>query len=253
MSSAGSPSHPGHKRDTAEKSRHWRTSLRPGPPPWWTPAAVEAAQEQLLPAEYRRLVSCEWAEGEDSLTTPKDLRACVGNYRVLEPVPRRQYVLGLDVGIRRDATCLSVGHLETGPAGRKVVIDAVTTWSGSRTNPVSPVDVQQAVVATSRRYGRAKLVFDFHQAAMLTEQLRSAAGCGAEYVFSVSGINRLARALHGAIRDRGITLPDDDDLLAELESVKLVETGAGFRRSESTTPAPATTTGPSASRWWWPP
>lgn len=48
-----------------------------------------------------------------------------------------------------------------------------------------------------------------------------------EYPFTVAGVNRLARVLHGALRDRSIGLPDDPELLEELRQVRIVATGPG--------------------------
>ena len=156
MSSAGSPSHPAHKWwQTAEASEHWVTSLQTGPSPWWSSADTAAAVEQLTPAEVRRYILCEWAEAEDALAATEDVVACTGTYLVREPQRGVTYVAALDVGTRRDATVLAVGHLEAGPVGRRVVIDRVQRWTGTRLNPVSLTEVEQAVVATSRLYHRA--------------------------------------------------------------------------------------------------
>jgi hypothetical protein len=231
MSSAGSPSHPAFKRwSIASESPHWRTSIAPGPSPWWSSADVAAAAEQLTPTEYRRYLDCDWAEADDSLATTDDVAACVGSYRVLEPVRGTRYVMALDIGTRRDASVLAVGHLERPGTGRRVVIDRVLRWSGTRDDPVSLGEVETALLACWRSYGRPRLVYDFHQAAQLTERLKKAGvGC-TEFTFSTAGVNRLARTLFGVLRDRAILLPDDEELLAELGSVRLVETGPGLVR-----------------------
>ena len=105
MSSAGSPSHPAYKRwCVAESSPHWRTSITPGPSPWWSPSDVQAAAEQLTPTEFRRFIECQWAEADDSLATSDDVSACTGDYRRQRAGPGVRYVMALDVGTRRDAT-----------------------------------------------------------------------------------------------------------------------------------------------------
>jgi hypothetical protein len=231
LSSAGSPSHPAFKRWTvAQESPHWRTSNVPGPSPWWSDADIEAAREQLLPAEFRRLILNEWAEADDSLATVDDVAACVGSFTVLEPRRGARYVMALDVGTRRDATALAVTHLEPSPTGRRVVVDRVMRWTGSRLHPVSLSDVETALLAVWRNYGRPKLIYDRMQAEQLTERLRHAGVRCDEFVFSSAGVNRLARSLFGALRDRAILLPADDELVAELSAVRLVETGPGLVR-----------------------
>jgi hypothetical protein len=46
-------------------------------------------------------------------------------------------------------------------------------------------------------------------------------------VFSASGVNRLAKALHVALRDHALSIPDDEELITELKTARLVETGPG--------------------------
>lgn len=229
MTSAGSPSHPSFKRwQAAVEEKHWRASLTPGPSPWWSPEDVEAARRDLTPAEFRRFVLCQWAEADDALATSDDVAACVGPYRVLEPRPGVRYTMALDIGTKRDATVLAVGHAEQSAAGRRVVIDRVQRWRGTRLRPVSMGDVEAAVLACWQRYGRARLIYDPHQAAQLSERLRRAGVRADEYLFTTASVNRLARSLYGALRDRAIELPDDEDLVAELASVRLVERGPGL-------------------------
>jgi hypothetical protein len=231
LSSAGSPGHPSFKRwTTAVESDHWRASLTVGPSPWWSAEDVKAAQADLTPAEFRRYVLCEWAEGEDTLATASDVAACVGAYRVREPVRGVTYRMSIDIGTRRDATVIAVGHLEGSPSGRKVVIDRTLRWTGTREQPVSLTDVEEALLACWRAYGRPKLTYDFHQAAQITERLKAAGVRAEEFVFSTAGVNRLARCLFGVLRDRAITLPNDPVLLDELGKVRLVETGPGLVR-----------------------
>lgn len=231
LTSAGSPSSPAHKRwQAALDGRHWRASLTPGPSPWWSAEDIEAARRDLTPTEFGRYIECRWIEGDEALATAEDVAACTGAHRVLEPVAGTRYVMGLDIGTRRDSTVLTVGHLEMTAAGRKTVIDRVLRWTGTRTEPVSLSDVERAILATWRAYHRPKLVFDPYQAAQLSERLQKAMVRTEEFTFSTSGVNRLARSLYGALRDRAIVLPDDDALLSELASVRLVETGPGLVR-----------------------
>lgn len=231
LGTAATPASAGHKRFlTAERSRHWRASVVAGPSPWWAPEDVEAAAESLTASEYRRLILNQWCAGEDALTSEADVAACTGSHRVLEPLRGRRYVMGLDVGLKRDRTVLTVGHLEPSPAGRKVVIDRVLRWTGTRTSPVSLTDVERSIVATWKQYGSPRLVFDPYQAAQLSERLRVAGVRADEYLFNTGSINRLARTLYGALRDRAIVLPDDPELAAELVTVRLVETGPGLVR-----------------------
>ena len=149
---------------------------------------------------------------------------------MLKPRRRVRYTMALDIGTRRDSTVLAVGHVETTRAGRRVVVDRVMRWTGTHASPVSLVEVEEALLACWRSYHRPRLVYDFHQAAQLTERLRAAGVSCVEFVFSPATTNRLARSLYGALRDRAVLLPDDEALLDELGSVRLVEVGPGLLR-----------------------
>lgn len=212
----------------AEKSPHWRTSRRPGPAPWWTADDIAATRADLTAAEWRRLILCEWAEGDDALAVADDVAACIRSGSTALP-PRRgvRYVAALDVGTRRDLTALVVGHSERRDAGPTCVIDRVLYWRPDRSKGerVDLAEVEAATLRVCREYGADVLRFDRSQAEQLTANLTRAGLRTSEYVFSVGGTNRLARALWGALRDHALELPDDDETRAEFMSTRLVETG----------------------------
>lgn len=231
----------------AETSPHWRTSRRPGPAPWWSADDVAATRADLTASEWRRLILCEWAEGEDALTTPDDVAACIrSGSTTLAPRRGVEYVAALDVGTRRDLTALVVGHAERRDAGRVVVIDRVLYWRPAPGSSVSSrgsaqgglgvvggaarVDLSEVEAATlrlCREYGVRRLRFDRMQAEQLTANLSRAGVTCDEFVFSSAGANRLARSLWGAMRDHALDLPDDDETRREFLSSRLVETGPG--------------------------
>lgn len=229
IGTAGSPSSLGAGVwAEAEASPFWRTSRHPGPAPWWAPEDIAATRAGLTSSEWRRLILCEWAEGDDALTTPEDVAACIrpGSLEV-PPQPGIEYVAALDVGTRRDLTALAVGHAERREAGRVVVIDRLLYWR-PKEGPSGRVDlgeVEAACLRVCRAYRVSRLRFDRMQAEMLTSNLARQGVRVAEYVFSASGADKLARALYGALRDRSLELPDDDEVRAEGATVRMVETG----------------------------
>lgn len=185
----------------------------------------------LTAAEYRRLIACEWAEGDDALTSPADVAEAIRPGSTSLP-PRRgtEYVAALDVGTRRDLTALVVGHAERRETGRVVVIDRALYWRprGASATPDGRVDlaeVEAATLALCREYRVARLRFDRMQAEQLTTNLARAGVRTDEFVFSSAGANRLARGLHVALRDRALSLPDDEEVRAEFLATRLVETG----------------------------
>jgi hypothetical protein len=212
----------------AEASAYWRTVRTPGPSPWWTNADIEAARADLTPSEWRRLIECEWAEGDEALTTAEDVAACVrSGSAVLAPNSSRDYVASLDVGTRADLTAFAIGHTERRDAGRTVVIDRVVYWRPGKgfEGRLDLSEVETTVLRLCKEYGVQRLRFDRMQAEQLTSNVARAGVKVQEYVFSTAGVNRLARAMHVALRDRAIELPDDEEVMAEARTVRLVETG----------------------------
>lgn len=96
--------------------------------------------------------------------------------------------------------------------------------SGGR---VDLAEVEQSAARLCREYRTTRLRFDRMQAEQLTTNLGRVGVRTSEFVFSTAGANRLARSLYVALRDRAVELPDDAELITELSSVRLVETGPG--------------------------
>lgn len=231
----GSPSHWAHKvYESAEKSDQWRLSTTLGPSPWWSTEDLDAVKADLADAEYGRRILCRWAEADDQLTTAHDVAACVTHEGPLEPKTGTRYVMSLDLGLRHDRTVLVVAHLEQRSAGRTVVIDLVLRWRGTVLRPVNLSAVEAAIRSGWSRYHRPPLVVDPWNAAMLVERLQSTGMRVTEYVFSPSSIDRLARVMLVAFRDRTLALPDDPDLIEELAALRLVEVRPGVVRLDHT-------------------
>lgn len=230
ITTAGSPTGLGSKVwAEAENSPYWRTAKNPGPSPWWSAEDVDATRSALSASEWRRLILCEFAEGDDALSTPEDVQVAIrGGSAVLPPQGSYEYVAALDVGTRRDLTALAVGHLEEGDAGRTVIIDRVLSWrpKDGQGGRVDLAEVEAATLRICREYG-AKLRFDRMQAEQLTTNLAREGVRTEEFIFSSTGANRIARTLWGALRDRALSLPDDAELREEFLTTRLVETGPG--------------------------
>lgn len=184
------------------------TAHTPGPSPWWSEADVESTRADLTAPDWRRQILCEWAESDDSLTTPDDVEAAIrGGSTVLEPRPGVPYLAALDVGTRRDLTAFAVGPP---PAGVRVDL----------------AEVEAVALRVCRQY-RTRLRLDRMQAEQMTASLERAGVTVREYVFSAQGANRLARDIHGALRDRALSRPDDPEVRDEFLSTRLVKTAPG--------------------------
>lgn len=232
IGTAGPPVGLGHDvHDLAVANpQHWRTVTEPGPSPWWSAEDVAATRASLTDSEWRRLILCEFAEGDDSLTDPQAVADAI---RPGDPVlPYRPsagpYLLTLDIGTRRDLTAAAVSHMERRTDGRVVVVDRVMSWRPSKQTGgrVDLDEVQNAIERLAREY-HAPVHFDRMMAEQLTSNLARHGILTREYVFSSAGANRLARALYIALRDRALSLPDDPELIDGFTSTRMIETTPG--------------------------
>jgi hypothetical protein len=230
LSMAGSPAHFAAKVwALASVSPDWRASSTAGPCPWWTAADIEATRALLTPAEFSRYVECQWVETDEALSNESDVLACVRAHDpVLAPRTGVKYVAALDVGTRRDLSALALAHAETRAGGRVVIVDRVISWrpGAGVAGRVDLADVEDACARVCKAY-RARLRFDRSQAEQLVQNLTRRSVRVEEFVFSQAGANRLAKAMFTHLRDRAVELPDDAELIRELQTARLVETGPG--------------------------
>ena len=236
LTSAGDPAHWSHKVLTLAKADPlWRVHEVAGPPPWADPARLAEQRRRLPESMYRRLFENEWSAAEDRLVAPDDLAACVTLSGPQDPVDGVRYVVGLDLGLKRDRTVAAIAHSEPladGREGRRVVLDRMEVWQGSRLRPVELGDVEAWLGEASRRYNGAPIVADPWQAVGLLQRLRDRRVRVEEFAFSAQSVGRLASELLVALRDRRLALPDDPDLLDELGTVRLRETSPGVLRMD---------------------
>ncbi len=233
IGTAGSPTGLGAKVWTeAEADAEWRAARNPGPSPWWTPAEIAATQRALTASEWRRLILCEWAEGEDSLTTPEDVEAALRAAPIVNaPRPGVRYFAALDLGTRRDLSAFVIGHSEQRQGGRVTVVDRLAYWrpGKGKAGRVDLAEVEESVRRTAREYGVRAVLYDRHQAEGLTQGLERSGIHVEEFVFSASSVNNLARGLYIALRDRALELPDDAELREQFLATQMVETATGVK------------------------
>jgi phage terminase large subunit-like protein len=232
LSSAGEPSHWSYKvLEEARRSPYWRVSETPGPLPWVRAEDLDAQRPLLMPSEFARLHLNQWTAAEDRLVTAEDLAACTGHTGPLDPVPGVRYCAGLDLGLKRDRSVLSVCHANMLPTGRVVVLDRQFVWQGSRLRPVDLAEVQATCLHVAEKYRGCSFVFDPWQSAQLSQNLKARRVPVTEYTFSQQSIGRLARRLFLLLSEHALDLPaDDPELLAELANVRIRETSPGTFR-----------------------
>jgi hypothetical protein len=228
LTTAGDPAHWSRGvLDHALNDPLWRVHEVVGPAPWLEPEKIAEQRRRLPGSQFRRLFLNEWTSGEDRLVSAEDLAACVTLDGPLDPIAWTTYVLGLDVGLKRDSTVAAICHLTDGI----VTLDRIAVWTGTRLRPVRLGEVEEWVAKAARDY-RATVVVDPWQAAQLTERLRARGVRITEFPFSAQSVGRVASTLFLLLRERALRLPDDRELLDELANVRLRETSPGVLRMD---------------------
>ena len=202
----------------------------PGPLPWLTPADLEVLRENAeADSNNDRLHPNRWTS-EDRLAARADLAACTILPGPVPPVRGIRYVATLDIGIANDRTVLTVMHTEQAEAGRRVVLDRIVRWQGSRSAPVDLGEIRDTPLALTMDYYSAKVVLDPHQAVLIAQEARAKGVMVHEFAFTSTSAGRLALSLHQAIKNHRMALPDDEVLLDELISMRLRKNTLGVYR-----------------------
>jgi phage terminase large subunit-like protein len=269
IGTAGSPvSLAARVREHASKSELWSVAEVAGPLSWIDARFLADERARLPESTYARLHLNTWAESEDRLATLDDIRRCVTHSGPLPYAAGHRYVVTVDAGLVSDRTVALVAHAEHlhGPPGKpvarkvnirrvpgmvpatmfdvvreqptapdpvtstRVVLDSIRVWAGTRKRPVSLEAVEDWVAWAHREYGRAKVIVDPYQLAGTMQRLKSRGVRVEQFNFSPQSNARLASALHVALRNGTLALPDDPELVDELANVRMRETSAGTLR-----------------------
>src|SRR5581483_7185799 len=132
----------------------------------------------------------------------------------LPPVKGTRYLLGLDIGLKHDATAAVIAHAEPaldddGHAAARVVLDRIETWHGTRATTVRLADVETWVEQASLAYNRAAVLCDPWQGVALAQRLRGRGLRIEEINFTPQSITRMASSVLLLLRNGLLHLPDD--------------------------------------------
>jgi hypothetical protein len=216
--------------EQAKTSERWRVHEVAGPVPWISPAALVEQRRMLTESQYARLHLNVWTAPEDRLTSPEGVRACVTHEGVLGPRAGVQYRIGVDLGVKHDASVVVVAHAEGFGDDRRVIVDRVDAFVPRPGAPVDLAVVEEAIRTASRAYRAASVVLDPWQGLLLARNLRGSGVRVDEFPFTAQSVGRIALTLYGLLRDHRLGLPDDPELLDELAHVRLRETSPGVFR-----------------------
>jgi hypothetical protein len=240
-STAGDPGSWQHRVwETARNSRNWSTAQIEGPLPWVSKEFL-AEQRAILPdSAYQRLHLDRWASPEDRLAAADDVRACVA-FSIEKgqwPLPKQagvgRYVMGVDLALVRDRAVCALMHAERAENedGQRIVarlvLDRLQVWKPSHKDPLDFMAVEEWIAYTAAEYGCVVYV-DPYQAMSTVQRIRNR-GVAIEPVnFTMASNDRMAVGLHTLIRSHRLAIPDDEELIEELMTIRLVEKNGQFK------------------------
>lgn len=263
ISTAGDPTHWSRKAyQFAQSSPLWQVSDVHGPVPWTDAAFLAEEQRRLPESRYAQLYRNEWVASEDRLVDAADLAAAVMHDGALPREDGNRYVIGVDLGLKKDRTVAAVVHGEQlrrtvddednegagdtvwagdprtwarpviRTTGVRIVLDKMEVWTPMPGNPVRLENVEDWLREAWRIYDRPTIVFDPWNAQGMLERLEGIGARCEVFTFSQTSVGRLALTLYQLLRDRQISLPNDQELLDELAAVRLVQTTPGVFRMD---------------------
>lgn len=207
----------------AESSPLWRASILAGPAPWQDPEELADIQADLPEFQWRRLFLCEWASAEDTVADEQAIDECTRAGSDMAPDPGTEYVVGWDIGWKRDHSAVVVAHLGERGGRSAVITDRLESWVPRPGHPVQIGEVLDFAARMSREYNGALMIGDPREAWQHIQRL-SAEGYAVRAADTTAGANsNRAKLLLRLVRDRAVAIPPDEQLRKELLSLRLTE------------------------------
>ena len=197
---------------------------------WITPRWIEEMRALLPPPAFERVILNRWVSGAGDFVTAEQWAACVD--LSLRPTPNRRpeffrgwHVAGLDLGLTKDRTAMTVVHRD----GARVVLDQVRVWQGTKLEPVSIAAVERALVEAAELFRPLRIVADPWQFHGSIQRLRAAGLMIEEFSFGSASVQRLSQTLYHAVTTAGLRVFEDPALEAEVLGLVVRETAGGWR------------------------
>jgi hypothetical protein len=226
--------------ESAQKSPNWSVASIDGPLPWVTKEFLAEQRAMLPDSAFQRLHRNRWAAPEDRLAAADDVRACVA-FSIADgqwPLPKQagvgRYVMGVDLSLVRDRAVAAVMHAERAENEdgqrivTRVVLDRLQVWKPSHKDPLDFAAVEQWITYAAAEYGCVVYV-DPYQAMSTVQRIRNRGGSIEPVNFTMASNDRMAVGLHTLIRSHRLAIPDDEELIEELMTIRLVEKSGQFK------------------------
>ena len=140
--------------------------------PWLSAKDYEEQRRTLHPADFARFWECRWMEASGSWISREMWDSAEHGRESQTGDARFRYVGFCDVGLVHDPTTIAIAHAEGERSDARVVLDALVTFQGSRSDPVELEAVEDAVEDLVDRFGVRTFTFEAPQSVASTQRLQ---------------------------------------------------------------------------------
>lgn len=194
---------------------------------WITPEYLEQQRMRLPASVYQRLHENKWVGGSNSFFTREDVMQCRDEF--MKPKFKGEegnhYFYGCDLGLVKDKSVAVILHQEK---DGMVIVDKITTWQGTKTDPVKIADIEEDMLLASQNFPRLKIIVDPWNLKGTIERLKRHCRIE-EFTFSGSNVEKLSRNLYYFIHNGLVKFPPHKELERELLSLNLLQKNYGYR------------------------
>lgn len=113
-----------------------------------------------------------------------------------------------------------------------VVVDCLDVFTPRRGHDVDLGAVEELLVARSRQYGGAPVIYDPAGMWQMAQRLAAQHVRTVEHAFTVSSNSRRALLLLQIVREHRLHLPADEELIDEMMNIRVRELGPGQYRTD---------------------
>jgi hypothetical protein len=206
----------------------WHFSNLDGPQASWITAERLAEQESLLPPiSFRRLWLNEFSSGSGDAIDASDIEHALaeGIQPMAKAMSGMAFFGAIDLATSRDVCSVVV----IGRQGRGLLrLAQVKAWKPPKGSKLSLQMVQNQVLELHRLF-RPHFYYDRWQCELMAEQLRALGVRMTPVQFSGRDAQAMASETVAAFSERRIQLYRDEALLADLRSLRIVESPSGWR------------------------
>jgi hypothetical protein len=237
-------------RETARKSPRWYFAHFSEPAPWIDKESLEERRRMSSAERFARLWQGQWVSGSGDALSRDDILAAVNQDGPMAGwVQGHAFVAGLDIGLAKDASALVVVGISTGHStfrdgdfefthgtGR-MRLAWVGVWRPRQGLRVDLGQVEQAILEVHQRLHLARLAADPWQSEYLITRLGKAYVPVEPVPFVPSNLQGMATATLEAFTGRQIDLYHHEQLITDLQALRLEEKGYGTRLASPRGPA----------------